>query len=100
MAEGSGKTAGSQPIVYTADYATPWEPVGRCITRNGSPETSTEGREFRRTIVGYERCGVGFLGCPQAGTVSIESSTVPGVPTVWFAAREARLAQPPRSGSR
>jgi hypothetical protein len=68
----SGATAGGLPISHSADYTTTWEPQSRCVTRDGRSQTTLESREFSRRIDGYERCGVGLLGCPNAGTYTLD----------------------------
>ncbi len=72
VATTSGVTAQGAPIEHEAAYTTTWQPQGLCATRNGSSQTTIDGREFSRTIDGYERCGVGLLGCPKAGTFTLE----------------------------
>lgn len=67
----SGTTAKGRAISHTADYVTTWDPASRCITRNGSSQTTIGAREFSRSIKGYERCGVGLGGCPKSGEVTL-----------------------------
>ena len=67
----TGVTGGGRAIAHSADYTTTWDPDMTCVTRDGSSETSIGEREFSRTIDGYERCGVGEFGCPNAGTLTL-----------------------------
>lgn len=67
----SGTTGKGRAITHSADYVTTWDPTSRCITRNGSSQTTIGAREFSRSIKGYERCGVGLGGCPKSGTVTL-----------------------------
>jgi hypothetical protein len=84
----TGTTAKGRAITHTADYVTTWDPASRCITRNGSSETTIGARELSRSITGYERCGVGFLGCPKSGTIELKRPRLdlvlsfPGGPSV------------------
>jgi hypothetical protein len=66
-----GTTADGLPIEHAADYTTTFDVTTGCITRDGSSQTTLEGRQWSREIDGYERCGVGLLGCPRAGTVTL-----------------------------
>jgi hypothetical protein len=70
-----GSTADGLPIDHTVDTTTAWDATALCITRNGNSSTSIEGRDFSRQITGYERCGVGFYGCPSAGTFTLVRGT-------------------------
>ena len=68
----SGTTADDRAIVHSADYSSVLDLETGCITRSGQSETSIGEREFSREISGYERCGVGALGCPRAGTFTLD----------------------------
>ena len=63
----SGTTKNGRAITHQADYVTTWDPASRCLTRNGSSDTTIGGAEFSRTITDYVRCGVGLGGCPKSG---------------------------------
>ncbi|MGZ3419149.1 MAG: hypothetical protein ACXWUG_04985 [Polyangiales bacterium] len=84
----TGTTAKGRAITHSADYVTTWDPTAKCITRNGSSDTTIGLREFSRSITGYERCGVGYLGCPKSGTVELKRPRIdvklsfPGGPAV------------------
>jgi hypothetical protein len=84
----TGTTAKGRAITHSADYVTTWDPGSRCITRNGSSETTIGLREMSRSITGYERCGVGLFGCPKSGTIELKrprasvTLTFPGGPSV------------------
>lgn len=68
----SGTTAKGAAIKHTASYITTYDADARCVTRNGSAQSSIGPREWSRSIVGYVRCGVGYLGCPESGTVTLD----------------------------
>jgi hypothetical protein len=68
----SGTTAKGRPIKHTASYITTYDADARCLTRNGSAQSSIGLREWSRSITGYERCGIGYLGCPNSGTVKLD----------------------------
>lgn len=67
----TGTTAKGRPITHAADYVTKYDAASRCITRDGSSSTTIGGASFSRSIKGYERCGVGRLGCPKSGTFAL-----------------------------
>ena len=54
----TGVTGGGRAIVHSAEYTTTWDPDMRCVTRDGSSETTIGEREF---------------GCPNAGTITLTS---------------------------
>jgi hypothetical protein len=72
----TGATADGLPIEHAADYTTTWDPTTGCITRDGSSSTTLEGRSWSREIEGYERCGVGLLGCPRAGSIRLHRDRI------------------------
>ncbi|MBK7397943.1 MAG: hypothetical protein IPJ34_17005 [Myxococcales bacterium] len=67
----SGKTAKGRTIAHDADYVTVYDATSRCIKRDGSSSTTIGGAAFSRSIKGYERCGIGRLGCPKGGTFTL-----------------------------
>jgi hypothetical protein len=67
----TGSTAKGRPITHKADYVTTYDPSTTCLTRDGSSDTTIGGREFSRSIKGYERCGIGLGGCPKSGTFTL-----------------------------
>ncbi len=67
----SGATATGKTITHKASYVTVFDANTRCIERDGSSETTIGARTFSRTVAGFERCGVGSMGCPKSGTVTL-----------------------------
>ncbi len=65
----SGTTGKGKEISHTANFTATWDASTKCITRDGSAQTTIGGRELSRTVTGYKRCGIGSLGCPQSGTI-------------------------------
>ena len=70
----SGTTAKGKPISHDASFVTTYDIATRCITRDGSAQTTIASRSFERTIDDYERCGVGRLGCPKSGSVTLAAT--------------------------
>lgn len=69
----TGTTAKGNAIKHAADYVSKFDAGTRCITREGSSSSSVGAREWSRSIKGYERCGVGYLGCPKSGLITLDS---------------------------
>jgi len=67
----SGTTKNGKEFSHDADFTATWDPVARCVTRDGSASTQVGGRELTRSIAGYKRCGIGNLGCPESGTITL-----------------------------
>jgi hypothetical protein len=67
----SGTTAKGNPISHKASFVTTFDVAARCITRDGTAETTIGGRSYSRSIDGYKRCGIGRLGCPESGVVTL-----------------------------
>jgi len=65
----AGTTKKGKPFSHDAAFTATWDPSTKCVTRDGSASTSRANREFTRTVTGYKRCGIGNLGCPEAGTI-------------------------------
>ena len=65
----SGTTAKGRPITHEASFVTTYDASSRCLTRDGSAQTTIGGRSFERTIDGFKRCGIGRGGCPSSGTI-------------------------------
>lgn len=70
----TGTTAKGNAISHQANFVTTYDAQTRCLTRDGSAQTSVGGRSFSRTIDGYERCGIGRGGCPNGGTIALSAS--------------------------
>lgn len=71
----SGTTAKGKAISHQANFVTTYDASTKCITRDGSAQTSIGGREHERSITAYERCGVGSLGCPESGEIVLSKTT-------------------------
>ncbi len=71
VATTKGSTLTGRAITHQADYTTTYDTVARCLTRDGSSDTSIGLAGVSRTISGYKRCGIGSLGCPVSGTYTI-----------------------------
>jgi hypothetical protein len=67
----SGTTATGRAITHSANYVTVFDANTRCIQRDGSSETTVGARTVSRTIAGFERCGIGAMGCPKSGTITL-----------------------------
>jgi len=67
----SGTTAKGNAISHKASFVTTYDASTRCLTRDGSAETTLGGRTYSRTIDDYKRCGIGRLGCPESGTIAL-----------------------------
>jgi hypothetical protein len=68
----SGTTRKGKPFAHEADFTETWDGAAMCITRDGTAQTTVEAREHSRTITGYKRCGIGNLGCPESGKLTLE----------------------------
>ncbi len=88
----SGTTGSGETIDHTFDYTATYDSSSKCVTRDGSSSGTLGGREFSASISNYERCGIGELGCPKSGTITLSrekplpqlslSLTFPGGATV------------------
>ncbi len=67
----SGTTAKSKPITHQANFVTTYDVATKCITRDGSAQTTIGGRSYERSIDGFKRCGIGRGGCPVSGTITL-----------------------------
>lgn len=68
----TGTTKNGKAFSHTADFTATWDSAAKCVTRDGSAQTMIAAREFSLTIAGYKRCGIGSLGCPQSGEITLE----------------------------
>lgn len=68
----TGTTKKGKPFTHAASFTVTWDPTTKCITRDGSAQTSVASRELSRSISGFKRCGIGSLGCPESGTIVLE----------------------------
>jgi hypothetical protein len=67
----TGTTSTGKNVSRTASWNVSFDSSTRCLTRDGSSTATHEGRELTRTVTGYKRCGIGTLGCPQSGVLTI-----------------------------
>lgn len=65
----TGTTKKGRPITHEASFVTTYDGATKCLTRDGSAQTTIGGRSFERTVDDYKRCGIGRAGCPQSGTI-------------------------------
>jgi hypothetical protein len=75
----TGTTKNGKAFTHTADFTATWDSAAKCITRDGSAQTTIAAREFSHSITGYKRCGIGDLGCPESGTIVLERTKASGV---------------------
>lgn len=69
-----GKTRLGRAIDRSFDFTAVWDGAARCISRDGVASTTVGARSFDATVTGYRRCGVGSLGCPESGTITLSAS--------------------------
>lgn len=67
----SGTTAKGKPITHEASFVTTYDIASKCITRDGSAQTTIGGRSHERTVDDYKRCGIGRGGCPESGRITL-----------------------------
>ena len=68
----AGTTKNGKAFTHEADFTVTWDPSTKCITRDGTADSTIAERDVSRTIAGYKRCGLGDLGCPESGTITLE----------------------------
>ncbi|MBX3190861.1 MAG: hypothetical protein KF819_27940 [Labilithrix sp.] len=93
----SGATKSGVPITHTADFTMTYDPTTKCITREGSGTTTIGGRELSIDVAGYKRCGVGSLGCPEGGTITLsrtKSENAASVTVEFLGGRQVRYTGP------
>lgn len=67
----SGTTAKGRSISHQASFMTTYDASTKCLTRDGAAQTTIDSRSYERTIDGYKRCGIGRLGCPESGKLTL-----------------------------
>lgn len=67
----SGTSEKGKALTHTANFRTTYDSSTKCLTRDGTAQTTIGGRSHERVVDGYERCGIGALGCPQSGTITL-----------------------------
>jgi hypothetical protein len=97
----SGTTKSGKTFDHTADFTATWDSSTKCITRDGSAQTTVVNREFSHSISGFKRCGIGNLGCPESGTIVLERTKASGVSasvTIEFLGGRDYTVTGPRGG--
>lgn len=67
----SGTNAAGKAFTRDASWKVSYDPSTKCIERSGSASSTVGQREFSSTVSNYKRCGVGDLGCPESGTITL-----------------------------
>jgi hypothetical protein len=78
----TGTTAKGKPISHQANFVTTYDAASKCLTRDGSAQTTIGGRSYERTVDGFERCGIGRGGCPKTGTIVLSRTKEKGTLSV------------------
>lgn len=68
----SGTTKKGKAFTHEADFTVTWDAAAKCITRDGSAQTTIAARTVSHSIDGFKRCGIGNLGCPESGKITLE----------------------------
>lgn len=76
----AGTTKKGKEISHTANFSATYDSNAKCVTREGSAQTTLGNRNFERVITDYKRCGIGALGCPDSGKITLsKTNDVKGV---------------------
>lgn len=67
----TGTTAKGKDISHTANFVSTYDAATKCVTRDGSAQTTIGGRSFERVVDDYKRCGIGRGGCPASGKITL-----------------------------
>jgi hypothetical protein len=67
----TGKTGKGKDISRVVDYSATYDAGTKCVTRDGTATTTIGGRGLESSIQGYKRCGIGALGCPEGGKITL-----------------------------
>ena len=70
----TGTTPGGKDVSHDASFVTTYDTSSKCLTRDGSAQSTVGGRSFSRTVDGYERCGIGRFGCPERGELTLSAT--------------------------
>ena len=68
----SGTSSTGKSFAREANWDVSFDASTKCVTRSGTAKTTFESRELTRTLDSVKRCGVGPLGCPDSGTITIQ----------------------------
>lgn len=93
----SGTTARGRDIRHKASFVSTYDSATRCVTRDGSAETTIGGRSFERVVEDYKRCGIGRLGCPVSGKLTLtrtKSDETASVSLELLGGTEFRVTRP------
>jgi hypothetical protein len=72
----TGETKKGKAISHTANFSASYDVAAKCITREGSAQTTLGNRQFERVISDFKRCGIGELGCPVSGSITLSLTNV------------------------
>lgn len=67
----TGTTKKGKELSHTADFTVTYDMATKCITRDGTAQTTVAARELTRTVTGFKRCGIGSGGCPESGKLEL-----------------------------
>jgi hypothetical protein len=67
----TGTTGNGESLSLSVDFTASYDSSSKCITRDGTASASIGSRQYSASVTGYQRCGVGDLGCPKSGTVTL-----------------------------
>lgn len=67
----TGTTEKGKDISHQANFKVTYDTATKCLTRDGSAQTTIGGKSHERVVDGYKRCGIGDLGCPESGTITL-----------------------------
>lgn len=70
----AGMTKKGKEIAHTANFTASYDSNTKCVTREGSAQTTLGNRNFERVITDYKRCGIGALGCPDSGKITLSKT--------------------------
>lgn len=70
----TGKTPAGKDVSHDASFVTTYDSSTKCLTRDGSAQSTVGGRSFERTVDGYKRCGIGRFGCPESGELTLSAT--------------------------
>lgn len=67
----SGTTKNGKAFTHETDFTMTWDGAAKCITRDGTAQTTIATRTVSHSIEGFKRCGIGNLGCPESGKITL-----------------------------
>lgn len=72
VVKASGSSSTGKSFSRDADWTVSFDPSTKCVTRSGAATTVFEGRQLTRTLENVKRCGIGPLGCPESGKITVQ----------------------------